>query len=187
MFAYCGNCPVNRVDFTGNSWDDIFKAIGEIAFVAFATPKLLLAASAVTVGDIKTAVAAVAPVIITLEIVSPDKETHYARNTILNNTPDVLPQSPAAAIEQGWEEEKASYHQNNLCGGPNTKYIKGQNEVVFYGNGKINLTPEDVGTANFCNSKAHPIGHFILDMYPYYKWGNSKDDKTSLLRRLFGR
>ena len=88
------------------------------------------------------------------------QDSHYNRNQYNVD----LPIDEADAIAQGWEQEIASYHQNNLLDGENIKYISpdGHREVVFYSDRKtINNTDEDMGTYNFASPKDNPVGHFF--------------------------
>ena len=58
---------------------------------------------------------------------------------------------------------------------------------VYYSDGTINNTPEDVGTFNIY-SGSKPILNFAIhgavDVVPYMIWGNSPDDSTTIIDRL---
>ena len=144
----------------------------------------------------------------------PDKTTHYNRN-LPNAIPDStgnidLPNDISEAVppvwkelgkEEGKETQKARYHQNNLIGGPNRKFVEidleygktEQNpegtsvrEVVFYADGTVNSTPEDMGTYNFGKAITGPddLSHNMEDVFPYYLLGNTPNDYTTLFERL---
>ena len=92
------------------------------------------------------------------------------------------------AVPLGPDNDK--FHQNNQKGGRNSKYVIGDwfsSEVVLYGDGTINNTPEDMGTFNvyFGNN---PVGNIVIhgyyDVIPYMIWGNSPDDSTTLIDRI---
>lgn len=144
----------------------------------------------------------------------PDKVTHYNRN-LPNAVPDSkgninLPNTLDEAVNMGWIElgdtpeevtKKARYHQNNLKGGPNRKFIEfpdsegktemnpdgtSYREVVFYANNTINATPEDTGTYNIGKAiKGYDnLSHSVEDVFPYILLGNTPDDYTTLFERL---
>ena len=60
-------------------------------------------------------------------------------------------------------------------------------KIVFYDDGSINDTPEDRGTFNVYYGD-NPFGkyviHGIFDVVPYMLWGNSLDDKTTIIDRV---
>ncbi|MEH7356797.1 glycoside hydrolase domain-containing protein [Neobacillus drentensis] len=145
----------------------------------------------------------------------PDKTTHYNRN-LPNTVPDSigntnLPPTPLDAIRSNWIElgdtpeevtKKARYHQNNLKGnGPNLKFIEpdleegkteinpdgtSYREVVYYANGTINSTPEDMGTYNIGKARKgiNNLSHNMEDVFPYILLGNATNDSTTLFDRL---
>ena len=173
MFAYCGNNPVNRVDPTGQFWSEIkdffsdswnkakglFNGVSKVAYYLI-HPKELL------------------------------KQVHYSRN-ILNNvniTEDELKKSGNQALSSN--EDKL--HQNNKKNGErNRKYVINEGwfsqEVVFYSDGTVNNTPEDMGTFNVYygdNEFLNFVVHGLFDVLPYVLWGNSEDDTTMIWDRL---
>jgi hypothetical protein len=75
----------------------------------------------------------------------------------------------------------------------NHKYVIGtwfSSEVVFYSNGDLNNTPEDMGTPNvYYNSKNKEdifnyIIHGSFDVIPYMLWGNTPKDSTTIIDRI---
>ena len=117
------------------------------------------------------------------------KKIHYPRLNDADQQPQNLPQSPEEAIKRGFT--KATPNENWYHRGKgqidNEKYyhkITGQ-EVVFDKNGKIVTDPENIGTRNY-GPIPKSSDHIWLDVIPYYIWGNSPDDTTPLLRRIWG-
>ncbi len=129
------------------------------------------------------------------------RDTHYNRNKLVNCN---LPES--YYTEQGIEKEGALsslYHQKKQKEGENRKYVGNgvfsffgmefiSPETVYYGDGTINDTPEDEGSVNIVSSKGSNVltfgwrisGHFVFDMLPYFVWGNSPDDSTTIIERI---
>ena len=46
-------------------------------------------------------------------------------------------------------------------------------------------SPENIGTFNYGKDPIS-LDHVLLDVIPYMRWKNSKDDKTSFWQRVFG-
>ena len=127
------------------------------------------------------------------------KKWHYDR---LNNPMQqswALPQSPAEAIKRGFVRAPNSqnlYHRNKGQK-DNVKYHfkeTGQ-EVIFNGQGKIVTDVENIGTFNYFppSEKINDIFdvvdnilHMIVDVMPYYEWGNEENDTTPFLDRVAG-
>lgn len=117
------------------------------------------------------------------------KAVHYGRNK-LNNT-DYTEQE---LIDQGLEAESSDsdkFHQNNqLNDERNRKYVIGEwfsSEVVYFADGTINTTPEDVGTFNVYsgdNPVLNILVHGIFDVVPYMIWGNNRNDSTTVIDRV---
>ena len=116
-------------------------------------------------------------------------ETHYNRN-ILND---------ADYTEQELQDEKYEplgadndkFHQNNqLNNERNRKYVIGDwfsSEIVYYSDGTVNNTPEDMGTFNVYSGEnlfCKYVIHSYYDVIPYIIWGNSKDDSTTIVDRI---
>ena len=120
------------------------------------------------------------------------KNWHYDR---LNNPlqqPWALPRTPREAEELGYirapESQNVYHHHNGQSG--NVKYyhpITGQ-EVIFDVNGKIVTDPANIGTYNYFppTNLYNDFFHGVFDVIPYYKWGNSPEDKTPVLDRMVG-
>ena len=58
-------------------------------------------------------------------------------------------------------------------------------EVIYDPQGRIVVDPRFIGTWNY-GTEPRSISHFISDVLPYWIWGNTKDDPTSLLKRTTG-
>ena len=113
---------------------------------------------------------------------------HYNRN-IINTTYTKEELDKMGQAPLGPDEDK--FHQNNQRGGRNKKYVIGDwfsSEVVLYKDGTINDTPEDMGTLNVYygdNWFGKYVIHGIYDVVPYMIWGNSADDSTTIIERVF--
>ncbi len=123
------------------------------------------------------------------DYISALKRIHYLRLKDFDQQPRNLPSSPQEAIMRGFTKAKPNENWYHRGKGQidNEKYyhkITGQ-EVVFDKNGEIVTDPENIGTKNY-GSEPKSWDHVIYDVIPYYIWGNSPDDTTPLLRRIFG-
>ena len=120
------------------------------------------------------------------------KDWHYNRLRTPLQQPWALPQSPEEAEALGYTKAPDSqnlYHQFNGQKG-NVKYyhpLTGQ-EAVFDVNGRLVTDPKNIGTYNYFPPTDFytMVCHFFVDMVPYYKWGNSLEDNTPGVNRLFG-
>lgn len=166
-----------------------------------------IAKGAVIVGAATAIIRAVPAIAVTLVcgvtsggiIAMPSKEDHYARN---NNQPvGSLPQTAEEAKNAGWKDlpsKESACHQFTAENGANTKWLSsdGKMEAVYDSQGRLVLADEDVGTYNFCPAIEDPnnifktakagIGHFFKDMLPWYLWGNSPNDQTTIVDRIVG-
>jgi len=98
-------------------------------------------------------------------------------------------------VQRSKDWKKASYlstRQHRLGPGNenNVKYVNIINgsELVFRPDGTLVTDPVNRGTRNFIihDDEPFPIGHVIYDLLPYFLWGNSPDDPTSVWNRLTG-
>ena len=113
--------------------------------------------------------------------------------------PWALPQSPEEAIRRGFvraPDNQNLYHRNKGQK-DNVKYHSPETgqEVIFNGQGKIVTDIENIGTYNYfpASSKINNIEdiintflHMPFDVIPYYRWGNSENDTTSVGNRILG-
>ena len=138
--------------------------------------------------------------IIICEIASPSKEEHYNRDEY-NLVPD---DSELQDIVNGesseWyavDDKHNKYHRfaNGVQGEEaqyNKKYqtLDGKNEVIIcYNENYVPTTyivtdPNNKGTFNY--GPGMGINHFLKDIYPYWKWGNSPNDTTKPYERILG-
>jgi len=169
MFAYCSNNPVNRRDALGTSWSEKWTSIKESVTEKW---KEIVDDGVHSLIDVLFPGAKIV------------RNIHYNRN-VFND--------PERAKEKGVElgESESKFHQNNCLNGEDNikKVDKGwfSNEVVLYGNGEINNTPEDVGTFNVYYGDCKFLNftvHAIYDVLPYMIWGNSYDDSTTIIDRI---
>ena len=88
------------------------------------------------------------------------------------------------------------YHRNKGQK-DNVKYHSPETgqEVIFNGQGKIVTDVENIGTYNYFppSEKINDIFdvvdnilHMIVDVMPYYEWGNEENDTTPFLDRVAG-
>jgi len=102
-----------------------------------------------------------------------------------------LPKSPEEAVKAGFIEapdEKNLYHRHKGQIG-NVKYYndKTKQEVIFDENGKVVTDVANIGTYNYFSPDGFEGAlHIAVDVLPYYKWGNDKDDTTPVENRIFG-
>ena len=114
---------------------------------------------------------------------------HYGRLDLSQQQLSNLPKSPADAIMQGYEKVPDSqnwYHRHN-GEFDNEKYInkKTGQEVIFDRYGNIVISPENIGTFNY-GSDPTSLDHLLLDVIPYWRWGNSVYDTTPFGQRVWG-
>lgn len=180
MFAYCGNNPVRYADDSGYwpTWDEFWDGIKE-------------AFDVVVQGGIEQAGG---PGVLII------KQLHYNRN-ILNETPPTMDEVRKAGYVN-LPLDQSVLHQFNQKNGDNLKFVSldGHYEVVYYSDGTINDTPEDMGTFNCFfylapedgNQLATEINEFVnnvilhgqFDVIPYIIWGNSPEDSTTIIDRV---
>ena len=112
------------------------------------------------------------------------RTAHYNRNQ--NNE---HPESAEQAEDLGWTklpDEKSIYHTMGPENEDNTKWIspEGNHEGVFNGDGNPVTDPANEATYNHSDPNSVNAGHIVLDVVPYYLWGNSPEDPTNLYERL---
>ena len=151
LYAYCGNDPVNFEDPSGHKKKKKFKSL--YSTLSKKQKKKLTKKEKLLAKKI------------------PCKRSHFGRNKKNIN----LPKTEYLAIKNGWRKHLGNAaHQNNNDPkwSANTKYVKGSKEVIYFGNGKINNTPEDRGSYNFGKGSSTE-SHSLNDMAPWVAWGNS--------------
>lgn len=116
---------------------------------------------------------------------------HYQRNNANTN----LPRNDVMAEKMGWRKlsskESAMHQYGQTDGVENSKWVSpdGHKEVVFTGKGKnqhITVDARDEGTYNYYDPQKNPLGHTVADVMPYIFLGNSADDPTTTVGRLYG-
>lgn len=119
------------------------------------------------------------------------KKWHYDR---LNNPMQqawALPQSQEEAEKQGFvkaPDSKNIYHRHKGQMG-NVKYYHSstKQEVIFDENGKVVTDIANIGTYNyFAPDGLEGIFHILVDVLPYYQWGNDKNDTIPAEDRILG-
>ena len=183
LFVYCFNDPVNLSDTSGNWPRWITKTVAAVASVV-AVVAIVVAAPAVAIAA--TAVAAVA----TITYVA--QSHHYDKRKEKNID---LPQTRQEAKDLGWygpdttpKGPAADCHQYTAKDEPNVKYVSpdGHREVIYNSDNEIVLDSRDIGTYNFSPSGTvlGSIGHFFVDMVPWYLFGNDADDPGPLINEI---
>ena len=176
LFAYCGNEPVNRADYSGESFWDTVKWLCKKSVDIHANFVMAYYGGPLSL-----------PLMITTI------EMHYSRNW-LNKSYSEEEINNMGIEKLGETEDK--FHQNHQQTDENgekkrnKKYVVGtwfSSEMVFYDDGSVNDTPEDRGTFNVYYGD-NPFGkyviHGIFDVAPYILWGNSLNDKTTIIDRV---
>ena len=81
----------------------------------------------------------------------------------------------------------ANCHQFTAESRDNKKYVSkdGLYEAIYDANGNLVTSAEDVGTYNFISPNDNAIGHFMVDVIPWIIYGNSEEDTTSIIQRVF--
>ena len=130
---------------------------------------------------------------------NPLKKWHYDRLNNPMQQPWALPQSPEEAMERGFvraPDNQNLYHRNKGQK-DNVKFHhpKTGQEVIFNGQGKIVTDIENIGTYNYfpVSEKINNLFdivnaalHMVVDVIPYYEWGNGPDDLTPFPERVAG-
>ena len=119
------------------------------------------------------------------------KNWHYNR---LNNPKQqvlALPKTPKEAIERGFVKasDKQNLYHRNKSQKDNVKFYNSKTgqEVIFNSKGEIVTDIANIGTYNYFSPDGpEGILHVLVDVLPYYKCGNSKNDTTSLGNRILG-
>ncbi len=182
QYSYCFNNPVNFSDSSGawTDWEIIKDGIKEAvdSAVQYATQSIINTVSNSVMGSGSG-------------IFSPSriiKGLHYNRNEL--NETYTLDELEDMEIEPE-ESSSSKFHQNNTVDGEeNKKYVVGEwfsSEMVFFSDGTVNDTPEDMGTFNVYsgdNVALNVVIHGVFDVIPYMIWGNSEDDTTTVIDRV---
>jgi len=114
------------------------------------------------------------------------KYRHYYTRNALNSGLYENEQDAAADKMYQLQYNYVSIFHKYRDGENNKKYLLideygASKEAVYDAQGKLVKDPANKGTYNFANDK---IGHFFYDMLPYFKYGNSEDDPTTLWDRI---
>ena len=166
MFAYCLNNPIAYKDVTGT-----VPVIALIVVIA-----VIVIAGGTSIGA---------------EAAMPSQEEHYARNA--NNPTDI---TDVSQLPEDWltsdPNDKmrqlgpaANAHQFTSVDRTNVKYTSPDKhqELIFEKDDTLETDPKDLGTYNFGTGI---IDHYVLDVKPWIRWGNSPDDTTTKFERMCG-
>jgi RHS repeat-associated protein len=113
------------------------------------------------------------------------REVHWGRN-VFNDVPKQEP-----VKDFNWKlltKPKDNLHQYGVLEERNMKYISryGFKEAVYQGN-KLITNINNIGTFNFIPINVPLIGypgHMVVDVIPYYIWGNGYGDTTTIKQRI---
>ena len=113
----------------------------------------------------------------------PTQDMHYARNSkndiILTKVKAAYsgydPHFGIACHQFGTSEDWFDF---------NTKFVKGNKELIFDKNGNLVKDPRDMGTYNFAPFTPLDKEHYILDVLPWFIWGNSPEDNIKVSQRI---
>jgi len=162
LFAYVGGNPVNLFDPMGLAWSDILPGIGTA-----------IRGGINGVGDVASGIS---------DQIDRGRENHYNRNGNYGNQ-NVSYQE----AQRSWNDDvPASYHRLGIGNEGNQKYVStdGHSEAIFTENGVPVTDSLNGPTYNIADPTSNSFGHFVLDMVPYYIWGNSPYDPTEWYNRF---
>lgn len=122
----------------------------------------------------------------------PPRDAHYARNAFNQGLPksiDVM-QALIAEDDSKWRREPDNRSRYHRHGTGNENLVKFTHEDGFEAvydptTKKLVTDVRNLGTFNFA-SRDKDGDHLILDMIPYWIWGNAPNDPTPLLFRILG-
>jgi len=182
LFAYCNSNPVNNNDKQGTWPRCITKAIARVATIAAAV-------SSVVSKPISRALKCVAT---TAKVAYAAQSYHYddrkSRNTNLPKTRDEAKESGWYGPDTNPKGPLAACHQYSSPDRSNVKYVSpdGHREAIYNSAGNLVLDSRDVGTYNYSPSGTikGSIGHFFVDMIPWYIFGNDDDDPGPLANEM---
>ena len=124
----------------------------------------------------------------------PSKEEHYNRNQYNTNIPLTIEEMEEMEESGEWKIlNVATYHQFTSENRTNVKYVSadGYREAIYDSKDNLVTAPEDMGTYNFVPSDHDGwrgfVGHILQDVIPWYRWGNSPEDTTEFIDRVFAR
>lgn len=125
------------------------------------------------------------PILGELDQLQDMRNDHYNRNQH-NQAPATEPVN-----DPNWRrlpDSQSVYHQNGEEGRNNRKYVStdgGHHEAVYNEQGELVTDDENMGTYNH-HGPDDAWGHFQRDVVPYWVWGNTEEDETPLINRIFG-
>lgn len=140
-------------------------------------------------------------VVVVINIVAecsmPTQNEHYNRNS--NNTIEMPPTIDGVPNDWRTSDENDQYrergpadnaHQFSSPDRSNIKVVSpdGRMEAIYDSKGNLVTDPRDIGTYNFCPSGNifQDIGHYVKDVRPWIRWGNTPDDTTNPWQRMWG-
>ncbi|MCD4813027.1 hypothetical protein K8S19_04985 [bacterium] len=177
-----------------DDFDDIEKTLAETIEEILGKYNIDISATDILTGiaktiidprNLKTVTEPVNEIVLAImdEIILKDaRNAHYNRNEN-NDVPEYEGDIPEDWIE--FPGELKIYHTQGISNANNLKYssLDGEMEGV-YKDGKLVADSLNMGTYNFGSPKDNWFGHLVLDLVPYYLWGNSPDDPSTMKDRL---
>ncbi len=115
----------------------------------------------------------------------------YSKNTCAPEKPSDWETSYTKKYSQRNKGPAANAHQFSAPNRDNVKFVSpdGKMEAIYDATGTLVTDPRDVGTYNyspFNGTIKSAIGHYVKDVKPWIRWGNSPDDTTSSWQRMWG-
>jgi hypothetical protein len=116
-------------------------------------------------------------------------EEHYLRN-YFSRGPETLSEMIDTILNNnvvfGWKllsPDEAVLHQMGKNGEYNLKFVSddGHFEIIYNKDGKKitqEKDPKNMGTFNYADPVLNPRKHSVLDVMPYFIWGNTEEDKS---------
>ena len=172
LFVYCSNNPVNMIDENG-CWPRWITAT--VAVVAATVAIVATAPVALTVAVVATA---------TLAIQTVHYDDREKRNEGVPSTKEGC-KGTEGLIDLDIKDDLHQFSATD--GNRNTKecWDNGK-EAIYDSEGNLVIDPKDIGTYNYCVPKGglSDVGHAIVDVLPYFIFGNNDDDWGPVLNTI---
>lgn len=188
VFTYCANEPIRNCDPTGRRYiigTSVQAETAEERKTAIKSTKERAAITLINTLYSKGPVVVDSTVALKTAHMGLLQALHYERNSKQPEFPAVFDPVYFA----GWDDTvPADCHQFSSSDRTNVKYVcpDGCCEAIYDSTGKLVTDPRDVGTYNYFPSTESVVGHAVLDVLPWILWGNTIDDPTTPIERIFG-
>jgi hypothetical protein len=108
-----------------------------------------------------------------------------------------LPKYSKASLKDPEFEAKAAFifsvlyytseiniHQMNGASGNQVFINEEGSEAVFDKEGNLVTDCENMGSYNYADGQKQPLTHFSIDILPWLRWGNCREDTTTIAQRI---